>query len=441
LSNNPSVLLLWDGAVKGAATVKTHVDALVRESSCAVYPLSMFGSLPDYIDLDKFDVIVVHYSLFLYSNAYVNAESRQRLRKSRALKAVFIQDEYRFVDQSVRAMRESGIGLLYTCVPEAEIQKVYPESSLPGVKKVNVLTGYVDDALLGRDLPSYSERNIDIGYRARKVPAWLGELGQEKWRIGRRVSDDAPQYGLTIDVAYREEERLYGEEWVRFLSNCKATLGVESGASVFDFSGDIQAKVEKAALENPELDFFELQRRYFFDLEGKIILNQISPRCFEAAALKTLMILYEGRYSDRLIPWRHYLPLKKDHSNFSEIVSILKDESRVTAIVDCAYQEVALSPKNSFKEFVRIFDDSVFQQLGSSCVVVPDSYSREEFLSIAMRHEESMLKAGRFRSLAVWAYFLFFGKILGSTSEAFRDRVQFYLSKYMRNLFRKLFGR
>ncbi|MER1967983.1 hypothetical protein [Castellaniella sp. GW247-6E4] len=436
-----NVLLLWDDVGKVASTVRANIDALARESRFKVFPMSVFGDIPGDLNIDKFDVVVIHYSLVLSVDAYVSAEFRRRLKNATAIKAVFIQDEYRFVDRSIAAMRDIGIDLLFTCVPEEEIPKVYPESSLPGVEKVNVLTGYVEDALLERILPSYQERRIDIGYRARKVPAWLGELGQEKWDIGQRVGEDAARYGLAVDLAYREEERLYGKDWISFLLNCKATLGVESGASVFDFSGDIQAVVEKAALDHPEWSFRDLQRKYFLDYEGIIRLNQISPRCFEAAALKTLMILYEGRYSDRMTPWRHYLPLKKDHSNFAEIVAILRNESKVNDIVDNAYREVALNPDNSFAALVRIFDEAILRRLGSDYVPITDVYSTEAFSSIASQHREARIKANRFRALMAWGYFFFFGKILGFASESFRDKVQVLLGKYLRPIFRKLLGR
>jgi len=435
------VLLLWDDTSGVASTVKSAVDALVKHSKFRVLPIAVFGAFPENLDLNRFDVIVIHYSLVLSVDAYVNAEAKRRLKNSSALKAIFIQDEYRFVCRSIEAMRDVGIKLLFTCVPDEEISKVYPDSSLPGVYKVNVLTGYVDESLLGRILPCYQGRKIDIGYRARKVPAWLGELGQEKWNIGNRVRSDASRYGLIVDLAYREEERLYGEDWINFLSNCKATLGVESGASVFDFSGNLQSAVEKASSDNPDWSFSDLQKRYFAALEGQIRLNQISPRCFEAAALKTLMILYEGRYSDRLIPWRHYLPLKKDHSNFEEIVAILRDEERVNQIVNCAYQEVAMNPHNSFLALTKIFDDAIIHCLGRDYIPVATGYSTEEFLAIERRHHRLRVGRNRFRMLLSWAYFFFFGKLLGPFSEEFRDKVQALLGKYLRPIFRKLLGR
>ena len=119
----------------------------------------------------------------------MSAHERARpSRQFRGLKAIFIQDEYRFVDATIAAMREIGIDVLFTCVPEPEIEKVYPSERLPGVTKVNVLTGYVPEHLLNKAVLAYQDRPIDVGYRARKVPAWLGELGREKYEIGRSLS-------------------------------------------------------------------------------------------------------------------------------------------------------------------------------------------------------------------------------------------------------------
>ena len=112
------------------------------------------------------------------------------------------------------------------------------------------------------------------------------------------MAEDAPRFGLTIDIAHREEERRDGQHWIDFLMRCKATLGTESGASVFDFNGEVQRAVESDVERNAKLTFEQLRDRHFAHLEGKVRLNQISPRCFEAAALRTLTVLYEGDYSE-----------------------------------------------------------------------------------------------------------------------------------------------
>ena len=351
-----NVLLLCDYRTDTAATVQDHIDAIVEDSRHRVIRLSMLGEAPELIDFSRFDVVIVHYTLVASMDAYISPKTRQRIIEFRGLKALFIQDEYRWVNDTIAAIRQLGIHLLFTCVPEPEIEKVYSEAALPGVRKVNVLTGYVPDRLLRKTVPPPSARPIDVGYRSRTVPAWLGTLGQEKWVIGERFAEDAPKHDLRCDISAREEDRIYGEGWIDFLKRCKAVLGVESGASVFDFTGEIQRNVEAAQRADPSLTFEELRDRYFPGEDGKIDLSQISPRCFESAALRTVMILYEGAYSGRLVPWRHYVALKKDHSNMDEVAAILHKPDELAAMAERAYQEVALEPQNSYRHFVAIVD-------------------------------------------------------------------------------------
>ena len=203
------------------------------------------------------------------------------------------------------------------------------------------------------------DREIDVGYRARKVPLWLGRLGVEKWEIADKFLAATQKERIVCDLSYDEERRIYGEDWVRFLTNCKTTLGVESGASVFDFTGTFQKKTDAYLKIHPNAAYEEVEKLFFPGEDGKVYLNQISPRCFEAACLKTVMILYEGDYSGVLKPWRHYIPLKKDFSNISEVVSIIKDRKKLQEIADRAYEEIALNSKFTYKEFIKKVDEHI----------------------------------------------------------------------------------
>ena len=51
----------------------------------------------------------------------------------------------------------------------------------------------------------------------------------------------------------------------------------------------------------------------------------ISPRHFEAAAFRICQVLFEGEYSGVLRPMVHYIPLKKDFSNFDQVVGLIGD--------------------------------------------------------------------------------------------------------------------
>jgi hypothetical protein len=416
------ILLLCDFRDDIAATVRDNIEALERYSRHRFWRLSILGDISPKLDLDRFDAIVVHYTLVACHNTYLSPASRARLGAFRGLKALFIQDEYRFVDASIAAMREIGIDVLFTCVPEAEIEKVYAEAKLPGVHKINVLTGYVPEGLTERRAPDPASRPVDVGYRGRNVPAWLGELGQEKVRIGKRFHRDAEPYGLVCDISYREEDRFYGDAWIDYLCRCKCVLGVESGASVFDFSGEIQKKVDQHVAREPNAPFENLRDLYFSNEEGRISLAQISPRCFESAAVRTLMVLYEGDYSGILVPWRHYVPLKKDHSNMAEVVAVLRDPVRLREITDNAYREVACAEANSFRAFVRRIDAALDEALRPEMLSAAPRWTKEEF-SRAAGYDLKTLRRRAFRAVAGTIYNLIFRHLLGRTSLAQRDRI------------------
>ncbi len=143
-------------------------------------------------------------------------------------------------------------------------------------------------------------------------------------------------------------------------------LGTESGSSVFDFSGELQGVVDRYQAENPEAGFREIQEKFLRPHEGRIRLNQISPRCFEAAALRTTMLLFEGHYSGILQPWRHYIPLKKDFSNIGEVVDILRNDEELQKIASRAFTEIALNSEHSYENFVAGFDEVIAQEMGET---------------------------------------------------------------------------
>lgn len=427
------VLLLCAPSENIAATVEDQLQALQTLSKFRYRRLPVKGNFDGNLCLDRFDGLVLHYSLIVSDDRNLSRESRKRISAFHGLKAMFIQDEYRFVNRTIAAIQEMGIDLLFTCVPNSEIEKVYPSEVLPGMRKVNVLTGYVPSHLLKTHVPSYAERPIDVGYRGRSVPMWLGELGQDKWRIGRRFLEDAKAYGMKCDIAYREEDRLYGKAWIDFLCNCKATLGVESGASVFDFTGDIQRQVEEHELRQPHATFEELSRLYFAHLEGKISLNQISPRSFECAALRTVMILYEGEYSGILKPWRHYIPLKKDHSNMPEVVSALKSRELCERLVEQAFREIAENPAYGYEAFVSKVDKMMNECFRPAMAKQGREYSDEEFLLIERRQREGVYLF-QFTSRILRAiHFLIFRVLLGWASPERKHAVHLRLRRYYRD--------
>ena len=291
-----TVLVLANHMPRDANVISDYLLAFPRYSRHRFRFLACPEQLPPECDLSSFDAILLFWSYY-WVEADLPAVVMETIRRSRALKILMLQDEYRRVQQSNRIMNRFGVNVMLTNVPPQNHQLYYPSENIPSLLHVEtVLTGYVPD-YLHRDLPSgWNQRPITIGYRSRHVPFALGDLGQEKTWIADRFRAICDKEGLTYDISVREEDRIYGQVWLDFLSRCRFSLGTESGASVTDFDGRIDRGCAEYVARNPNATYEEVKRAVFADLDWQCTLATISPRVFEAAALGSVLILHEGDY-------------------------------------------------------------------------------------------------------------------------------------------------
>ena len=244
-------------------------------------------------------------------NHYLGSSLVCKLAQYDGLKVAFLQDEYRAVNVFWEHFNLIGLDLLFSCVPSHEIKKVYPKDKVPNLTVVNVLTGYVSKSLAAVTVLPVSQRKINVGYRTREMPYWLGRLAHEKTHIAHEFARLSVDSGLVSDLSTKETDRLYGQDWVDFVSSCKAMLGVESGASIIDFDGEIERTVDAYVAQHPEVSFEHVYSKFLEKHEGSIDLAQISPRCFEAAALRTPMVLFEGEIFRCFRAWKTFHLFKK----------------------------------------------------------------------------------------------------------------------------------
>ena len=143
-------------------------------------------------------------------------------------------------------------------------------------------------------------------------------------------------------------------------SDCRAVLGTESGANVFDFDGSLSRDITDAMQENPKMTFDEAFDRFLSDREGEVVMNQVSPKIFEAIAMRTALVLFEGEYSGVVEPDKHFIPLKKDYSNVDDVLARLEDFDYLTELTDRAHRDVIESGRYSYRTFIRGFDDQAY---------------------------------------------------------------------------------
>ncbi|KTD62001.1 hypothetical protein [Legionella spiritensis] len=379
-----NILLLCNKPNVGndANTIIDHIEAFEQYSGHKIWLLSNMGDISVKLDLNKFDAIIIHYSLCILNNNYLSLKAKTRLREYKGLKIIFVQDEYRQINHMIEQLQYLDVDVLFTCFPNEEMDRIYSPKALPKVAKYNNLTGYIPERLLTfSEQPAIKDRPIHVGYRGRCLSFWYGELGYEKWSIAEHWKQHTQGRGIRSDVSYHERDRIYGKKWIEFLSSCKATLGVESGASVMDFTGDLEKMIDHYQLTHPKATFHEVQDLYLKDYEGKYKLNQISPRCFEAIALKTALVLYEGEYSGVLKADRHYISLKKDFSNIEDVLARLQDDDYLQDMVDRAYKEIAESPQHTYKTFIEYVDGMITREFQLRAKMqVRNAYTAERFV-------------------------------------------------------------
>jgi len=353
------ILLLYHHYwAKNAPTIMENINSFSKYSKFKVWSVNTEKGFPSGLNRFEFDIIVLHYSLF-GSYYLLNRAFLEYIERSKSsYKIVFFQDEYHYCQQRFAFLNKYNIDCVYTLLHPDYFKDVYLKYT--NVRKlVHTLTGYVDDALIENakrfSKPDHA-KNIDIGYRGRPLKYYMGKGSQEKHEIAKHFSEHAKGLGLMLDLESTEKARFYGDKWYKFLGDQKACLGTEAGVSIFDVEDVVRNEYERLIAENPSMTFEEMSERFLKRWEGNIPHRVISPRIFEAAAFRICQILYEGEYQGILQPMIDYIPLKKDFSNFDDVIKLFRDTQFRQQITENCYRDLIASGKYSYRKFIEGFD-------------------------------------------------------------------------------------
>ena len=346
-------------------TIGEHLSSFKKYSDHEFLYLNAFYGVPNSLLKIKFDIVLYHYTFL--SQKWNGPDSFALvLNKSRALtqvsglKVAMPQDEYVYSNLLNKFFKTFGVEVVFTCLPTSEWEKVYPfEKS--GVRHFfTTFTGYIDDAAKLK-LKDYSKehakRTIDIGYRARNLPFWLGRHGAYKGKLTSVFQEHPLSSNLVLDLSNDEKKVFKGFEWYNFLLNCRVVLGCEGGASLHDPDGSIRLCVEEYTSKNKKCSFEEAEASCFPGKDGNLELFAISPRHFEACLTKTCQVLLEGSYNQVFIPGRHYIELKKDFSNLDDVYKKIQNVEFCEEIAENAYADIVMNGKHYYSDFVKDFFD------------------------------------------------------------------------------------
>jgi hypothetical protein len=304
----------------------------------------------------------------------------------------YCQERFRLIDLL-------GIDFIYSLLLQDDFQSVYYDNTF--VKEVKpTMTGFVSDDLIEKSskfhIP-FSDRSIDVGYRARQLPFYFGQGAREKTEIAEKFISHVTDPRLALDISTKNSDRIYGNGWHRFVANCRFMLGQMGGTSIFDTTGEVKSRVDEYMREFPDASFLEVHRKILFKYENKIYYRQITPRFFECAALKVCMILYRDDYQGILVADRHYIALEKDFSNIESVLAKMRDVELVERITECAYEELIESGRWHYKKFIEKVDQVILRNTSSSM-----------HLATSIDYAERQIKKDQlYRNIVVFIKFLF----------------------------------
>jgi hypothetical protein len=280
----------------------------------------------------RFDVVLLLHSVF--SNAcLLDGSLFEAVRALAAPKVYFIGNEYKLMPEKMAFADSLGIALLVSQSNSRRVHRLYQERlgcTVVGIPN----TGFdpnVFDATTDPDA-----RPIDLGYRADDAPAYLGH--NERRRIADAFRDRAAGLGLRVDISLDPADRLVPADWAAFLNRCRGQLGTEAGGDYFSLTDEYRIAVNGFVAAHPDAAFDDVFDRFFRPVTDPVPLRIISGRNVEAAATRTVQLLFEGEYGGYLQPDQHYIGLRKDLTDVDEAVRKFRDRVFCRQLADTAYE-------------------------------------------------------------------------------------------------------
>ncbi len=349
------------------STVEETVSELIGHSSYPIDYVNVWpsASLARDFEFYHYDGIIIHNSVQFIIETLINldANCRQKLADFKGMKIMFKQDENYRQNRLIDYLEQNPFDLVTTLADPAYLDAFYPPERLPNLSLIQYLTGYVKESHKSLPYRDIRNRGVDVGYRGSIQPASVGLGGYEKRQIGWEFEKHAKARGLVTDISSRWEDRFFGENWLRFMGNCKAILGVESGANIADLDGSVERDYEAFIAANPGATD-EMTLAHLAKYESPPLYRAISPRHFEAAACFAVQVMYEGRFQGIFKKDVHYIALNRDFSNVNEVIDRLLDEKERERITNNAYSDIILNEKYGYEHFVKRFDAAV-KRLGA----------------------------------------------------------------------------
>lgn len=367
---------------------------------CVVHDTSM--PLPRDLAVFQWDLIILGPTFLCarYNESQFSRTLREFewIRDAKACKVALPQDDYDCSAILDGWMSDWSVDYIYSVCPN-NWEVLYPRSSQNSEIRLGY-TAYISDEWIRtwENPKPTRERPVDVSYRAAKLPANFGRIGQLKSTIARNFLDRFPAVGnRELDISTDPRAVIPGEAWHRFMENSKFCLVAPSGSSILDPWNEVRRCVQAFTALRPKATFEEIENHCFPGVDGQHVFTAISPRNIEAALAQTVQIAVVDSYSGLLEPYEHYIPLDENCSNIEDVIGAMDDDA-LTERLRIRTKEAILSADRLRAS--AIVDEILSLPGVSSARITGIESSAKDFQRVKRVHDQKVLSV----SEKFWKY-------------------------------------
>jgi len=343
------------------SAIRQHLEAIKHSpSSHRLTFWNTFDGSPALVRREKYDAVILHTTLLCLRWFDSFAAWRHKLNwvsSLDCLKIAMPQDEYNHSEVLDEWLRDLDVDHVFSNFGTDVRHLLYPHMS-QRAQFQHAFTGYIDENLASKletRLFASAQRRVDVVYRSTHPAYWFGRLGQLKYLIGEKAQAAAVARGLTADISSRTDDAIIGDEWFDFLSAGRVVVGCESGSSVLDRRGEVQASIRAYLQDHSDATFEEVAARMPQGWDS-YRFAAISPRHFEAVITKTCQVLVAGRYDDVFKAGIHYLPVREDLADLGDVLLAASDPAVASRVTERTYEEIYRSGRYTYRALAEQID-------------------------------------------------------------------------------------
>ena len=294
--------------------------------------------------LKKYEVIIILHSAFSNS-CFLPGSIQNIISLKKSYKIHFMANEYKWMPEKMKLVKKLKINLLVTQSHNIDVIKLYKNKLK--IEVIHIPGGGLDEEIF---YPMNLDRDILIGYRTYQEPEYLGH--QKRVILHNFLKEYSKKNNDTYDVSIMAKDRFKFKDWAIFLNRCKSLPSTITGTDFFYLDDKIRKQVNKyydnyqtpISLKFNKFDstykkkFNIIYEKFFKNLTTGTKWRALTGKVIEAMGTKTINILVDGDYGPLLKPDEHYIPLKKNFSNFEECIEKVKDKNYFYKITENSYK-------------------------------------------------------------------------------------------------------